>query len=228
MHILMRFLLNLRHVHETNGGRKSGIVLVIDEQTGVAPDEVRRLLQSWQDWLSVDAVLVRSTPLEPGDLRREGAVACRLVGAITDQDDFLASVQDECQALGAVCIQSAFPGLSDARELALSEEVSHHDFEIGGVDEWSGQPTRWAHHILQHLSRTNCERIFPQFLLPYIQRFQGPDKKPVETLDIGCGPSFRPTLGCPPGLVAYHRCRPLARYVSDDLGAARTVMACQP
>ena len=190
MHILMRFLFNLRlrHVHETNGGRKSGIVLVIDEQTGVAPGEVRRLLQSWQDWLSVDAVLVRSTPLEPGDLRREGAVACRLVGAITDQDDFLASVQDECQALGAICIHSGFPVLSDARELALSEEASHHDFEIGGVDEWSGQPTRWAHHILQHLSRTNCERIFPQFLLPYIQCFQGPDKKPVETLDIGCGP----------------------------------------
>ena len=32
------------------------------------------------------------------------------------------------------------------------------------------------------------ERLFPQFLLPYIQRFQGPDKNPVETLDIGCGP----------------------------------------
>ena len=188
MHILMRFLCNLRHVRKTNGGGKPSIALVIDERTGVAPDELRRLLQSWQDWLSVEAVLVRSTPPEPGTLRREMSVACRLIGAITDQDDFLASVQHECQALGAVCIHSAFPGLSDARELALWQEVSHHDFEIGGVDEWSEQPTRWAHHILQHLSRTNCERIFPQFLLPYIQRFQGPDKKPVGTLDIGCGP----------------------------------------
>ena len=107
---------------------------------------------------------------------------------MTEQADFLASVQRECQALGAVCIHSAFPVLSDTRELALSQEVSHHDFEIGGVDEWSGQSTRWAQHILQHLSRTNCERTFPQFLLPHIQRFQGPDKKPVETLDIGCGP----------------------------------------
>ena len=188
MRILMRFLFNLRRVRETNGGSKPGIALVIDERTGVAPDELRRLLQLWQDWLSVDAVLVRSTPLEPGALRREVSVACRLVGVVTDQDDFLASVQHECRALGAVCIHSAFPVLSDVRESALSQEVSHHDFEIGGVDEWSGQPTRGAPHILQHLSRTNCERIFPQFLLPYIQRFQGPNKKPVETLDIGCGP----------------------------------------
>ena len=188
MHILMRFLFNLRHVRETNGEGELSIALVIDERTGVAPDELCRLLQSWQDWLSIDVVLARSTPLEPGALRREVSVACRLVGAITDQDDFLTSVQHECQALGAVCIQSGLPVLSDARESALSQEVSHHDFEIGGIDEWSGQSTRWARHILQHLSRTNCERTFPRFLLPYIERFQGLDKKPVETLDIGCGP----------------------------------------
>ena len=186
---LMRFLFNLRHVRETNGGSKSeGIVLIIDEQTGIAPEEVCRLLQIWQDWLSVDAVLVRSAPLEPDDLRREVSVACRIIGVVTDQDDFLTSVQHVCQALGAVCIHSGLPVISDAREVALCQEATHHDFEIGGFDEWSGQPTRWAHHILQHLSRTNCERLFPQFLLPYIQRFQGPDKNPVETLDIGCGP----------------------------------------
>ena len=188
MRVLMRFLFNLRRARETNGGSKLDIALVIDERTGVAPDEVRRLLQVWRDWLSVEAVLVRSTPLEPGALQSELSVACRLVGAVTDQDDFLASVQHECRALGAVCIPSAFPVLSDAREVALCQEVAHHDFEIGGIDEWSEQPTRWAHHMLQHLSRTNCERLFPTFLLPYIQRFQGPDKKPVETLDIGCGP----------------------------------------
>ena len=188
MRVLMRFLFNLRHVRETNGGGKLGIALVVDERTGVAPEELCRLLQVWRDWLSVEAVLVRSTPLESGALRRDVSVACRLVGAVTDQDDFLASVQHECQALGAVCIHSAFPVLSDTREMALCQEVAHHDFEIGGVDEWSGQPTQCAHHILQYLSQTNCERLFPQFLLPYIQRFQGPDAKPVETLDIGCGP----------------------------------------
>ena len=188
MRILMRFLFNLRRARETNGGGKLGIALVVDERTGVAPEELRRLLQVWRDRLSVEAVLVRSTPLEPDALWREVPVACRLVGVVTDRDDFLASVQHECRALGAVCIHSAFPALSEARELALSEEVSHHDFEIGGIDEWSGQPTRGAHHILQHLSQTNCERLFPQFLLPYIQHFQGPGKKPVETLDIGCGP----------------------------------------
>ncbi len=188
MHTLVRFLFNLRRVRKTDGGDRPGIILVIDERSGVAPDEARRLLRVWQDWLSVEAVLVRSAPPEPAALRGEIPAACRLVGVITDRDDFLASVQHACQALEAVCIDSALPGLPDARESALCEEVSHHDFEIGGLDEWSGQPTRWAHHILQHLSRTNCERLFPHFLLPYIQRFQGADKQPVETLDIGCGP----------------------------------------
>ena len=119
MHILLRFLFNLRHVRETDGDGKPSIAVVIDEQTGVAPDELRRLLQGWQDWLSVDAVLVRSTSLEPDALRREVSVACRLVGVITDQDDFLASVQHECQALGAACIPSGLPVLSDSRESAL-------------------------------------------------------------------------------------------------------------
>ncbi len=188
MQPLMRFLFNLRHVGEPHDDGQRGIVLVIDERTGVAPDEVRRLLLVWQESLRVEAVLVRPTPLEPGELLNEMPAACRLVGVITDQKDFLASVQHECQARGAACIDSVPPGRSDVREAALYQEVSHHDFEMGGVDEWSGQPTRWAHQMLQHLSQTNCERLFPRFLLPYIQRFQGPDKRQVETLDIGCGP----------------------------------------
>ena len=188
MHVLMRFLFNLRHVRETNGGGRLGLTLVIDEQTGVDPDEARRLLLVWQDWLSVDAVLVRSTPLEPGTLIEEASRACRVVGVITDRADFTASVQRECQALGCAYTHSAYPPPSAVRESALCQEVAHHDFEIGGVNEWDGQPTRWTQYILQHLSRTHCERLFPQFLLPYIRRFQGQDEKPVNTLDIGCGP----------------------------------------
>lgn len=66
--------------------------------------------------------------------------------------------------------------------------MAHHDFEIGGVNEWGGKPTQHAPYILQYLGRTPCGRIFPQFLLPHIRQFQGRDKRPVETLDIGCGP----------------------------------------
>ena len=188
MHILMRFLFNLRQGRETNGGGRRGLTLVIDEQTGVAPDEARRLLLVWRDWLSVDAVLVRSAPLEPGTLTEEASGACRVVGVITDRADFTASVQRECQALGCAYTHSAYPPPSAIRESALCQEVAHHDFEIGGVNEWDGQPTRWTQYILQHLSRTHCERLFPQFLLPYVRRFQGQATKPVDTLDIGCGP----------------------------------------
>ena len=188
MHILMRFLFNLRHVRETNGGRRLGLNLVIDEQTGVAPAEARRLLLAWRDWLSVESVLVRSAPLESGTLTEQASDTGRVVGVITERTDFTVSVQRECHALGCAYTHSDYPPPSAVRELALCQEVAHHDFEIGGVNEWDGQPTRCAPHILQHLSRTHCDRLFPQFLLPYIQRLQGPDRQPVEALDIGCGP----------------------------------------
>ena len=81
MHILMRFVFNLRHVREANGGDRPCLALVIDERTGVAPDEVRRLLQAWRDWLSVDAVLVCSAPLEPDSSRGECLLPADLWGS---------------------------------------------------------------------------------------------------------------------------------------------------
>ena len=186
MNVLIRFLFNLRHVRKANG--ESVVAVVIDGQAGVERDELVRLLQVWRDRLMVDAVLVRSAPLEPGTLGREVSSACRVVGVVSERTAFIDSVQRECQAAGLVCTDSAYPHPASARELALSQEVTYHDFEIGGVNEWDESPTKYSRYILQHLSRTHCERIFPQFLLPYIRQFQERDKTPVETLDIGCGP----------------------------------------
>lgn len=77
------------------------------------------LLHVWRDRLRVDAVVVRSVPLESGALRREVSSACRAVGVVSEQTAFVDSVQRECRALGLVCIDSASPHPSSAWELAL-------------------------------------------------------------------------------------------------------------
>ena len=229
MNILMRFLFNLRHVRKANG--ESVVAVVLDGQAGVERDELVRLLQVWQDRLTVDAVLVRPAPLESGTLGREVSSTCRTVGVVSERTAFIDSVQRECQAAGLVCTDSAYPHPASARELALSQEVAHHDFEIGGVNEWDEQPTKYSRYILQHLSRTHCERIFPHFLLPYIRQFQEQDKTPVEALDIGCGPISVLRWGVLQGLLHVTAVDPLLdmyRIILERHGlAALPAISCQ-
>ena len=188
MNILMRTLFNLRSARPLSGGNSVGVACVIDEQTGVECDELRRLLHVWRDWLTLDAVLTRSTPLQLGALQGTVSPACRVVVVVSERAHFLEAVRCECASSGFACVDSEYPSPAAPRELALCQEVAHHDFEIGGLNEWDGRPTQNAQSLLQSLSRTHCERIFPQFLLPYIRQFHERDNKPVETLDIGCGP----------------------------------------
>ena len=188
MNILMRSLFNLHRVRESNveGVR---VAVVIDAQTGIVTDEYRRLLKVWKSWISIDTIWIESNLLQPGSLLRQVSTTCQAVVVVSDREDFLEAAWRECASSRLLCVDSRYPSPATPRELALFQEVAHHDFEIGGLNEWDGQPTQFSQYILQYLSRTHCEQLFPKYALPYIEAAQqSRGGRPLEALDIGCGP----------------------------------------
>lgn len=94
----------------------------------------------------------------------------------------------ECLAVTPVTqieVDSGFP--SDPLDRDFLEEIAHHDFEIGGKNEWDGAPTRYGHFILRLLSRTHCRHFFPP-IRPRLAEMRERLLRPIEALDIGCGP----------------------------------------
>ena len=76
---------------------------------------------------------------------------------------------------------------SDPLDRDFFQEIAHHDFEIGGKNEWDGAPTRYGPFILRLLSRTHCRSFFPD-VRPRLVELQRHLSRTVEALDIGCGP----------------------------------------
>ena len=188
MNILMRSLFNLR-VSRESSTEGVNVAVIIDAQTGIAEAEYRRLLTVWQSWISLDTIWVESDLLQPGALQRQVSATCQVVVVVSTREDFLKAVRRECSSRGLAYVDSAYPSPADPRELALFQEVAHHDFEIGGLNEWDGQPTQYSQYILQYLSQTNCEQLFPKCVLPYVETLrQNRSGRPLEALDIGCGP----------------------------------------
>jgi SAM-dependent methyltransferase len=72
-------------------------------------------------------------------------------------------------------------------DIDFLQEIAHHDFEIGGKNEWDGAPTRYGHFVLRLLSRTHCRNSFP-LVIPQLQEMRRTLGRSLEALDIGCGP----------------------------------------
>lgn len=187
MHIIMRSIFNLDSLRKIDKGR---VAVLIDEGVGVDAAEYIRLLRPWRSWLKIDGVIMLAK-LPAGALKSLVSEACQAVVVVSEREDLVSSVRQECELLGLACVDGSYPACPD-RNLAMQQEVAHHDFEIGGVNEWDGQPTQYARQVLQHLSQTHCERYFPKYALPDIKRLsQERGGRPLEAIDIGCGPISR-------------------------------------
>lgn len=202
----MRSIFNLRSLRKMGKGR---VAVLIEEGCGIDGAEYAHLLRPWRSWLTIDAVMTLSKPLELETLRSLALAACQAVVVVSEQEKFVDSVRQECNLLGLTCIDSAFP-VSSSRSLAMLHEVDHHNFEIGGFNEWDGQPTQCSQYILQHLSQTHCKRLFPSYALPDIKRLHHERKgSRIEALDIGCGPISRLRWGAIQGWISIAGIDPL-------------------
>jgi 2-polyprenyl-3-methyl-5-hydroxy-6-metoxy-1,4-benzoquinol methylase len=108
---------------------------------------------------------------------------------------------------GDVLLDGGFP--TNAMDLDLIQEISHHDFEIGGKNLWDGAPTCYAPFILRALSRIHCRDYFPNPVMPELRELRAALDRPIETLDIGCGPISWLRWGAIEGLVTVTGVDPL-------------------
>ncbi len=185
MHVLMRSIFNLRSLRD-NGRQR--VAVIIDKSTGVDAAEYVRIVRPWQRWLSIEAVVIVPDPLETASLDSWLPSGGQAVVVVSEHESLLRAVKQACERRGLTFIDSNYP-VGPSRTTALLQEVAHHDFEIGAVNEWDGQPTKYSWCVLQQLSYTHCEKVFPRYVLPYIEKFQqSRGGGPIETLEIGCGP----------------------------------------
>jgi len=185
MHVLMRSIFNLRSLRDK--GRQH-VAVIIDKSTGVDATEYVRIMRPWQRWLSIEAVVIVPNPLDTASLESWLPAGCQAVVIVSEHKSLVRAVKHACERYGLTFIDSNYPA-GPSRTTALLQEVAHHDFEIGGVNEWDGQPTKYSWCVLQQLSYTHCEKVFPRYVLPYIEKFQQRrGGGPIETLEIGCGP----------------------------------------
>ena len=141
------------------------LFVLIDGASATPLAEVLRCLQPWKTWVS----LAGAVEVDAMTLPAAAAVACRvcdLVMLVSHDDVLLDTAGEVCARSGATVVSSGLPP-EGSRELALFQEVLHHDIELGGHNEWSGGESQFGPAVLQTLSMVHCRRRYPA----YIDRF---------------------------------------------------------
>jgi SAM-dependent methyltransferase len=180
----MRTIFHLSRLRGTDFIR---IAMLIDDQTGVRADAVVRLLSPWRSWLEITNALATSTsPTELwfNDVAENEVVA---VAIISDRLEFVNSAEHEAHARGLRIVNGAYEA-STPRDTALLQEMAHHHFELGGVNEFDGAPVQYAIPVLQSLSAANCARYFPMYMLDKLRGDSARLGRRIEALDVGSGP----------------------------------------
>lgn len=179
--------------------------------------DVPRMLAPWKAWCTFLGVLnLEKLDRSGAELLHGADYVLVMEQSLADQRDAMAVLQP----LGIHLIPAALfdPGW----DADCVRELAHHDFELGGVNEWDGAPTKHAPIVLRRLSSAHCRREFPAFAFPDLR----PDRRP-EVLDLGCGPISLLRWGALNGLMRVSGLDPLlpmyrvilARHGADHLPA---------
>ena len=160
---------------------------LIASKTGIDSHELVRCLRPWAAWLTVDSIMTIDQTLPAGILEAFAARHVEVVVLMTTSPQLAAAVRAECVRLNMAFVDSSMPPM-DSRELALLQEVLHHDFELGGFNEWLDSDPQYSAPVLRSISMTHCRRAFPGYVVPHLEPlWQHSRGRPLATLDIGCG-----------------------------------------
>jgi SAM-dependent methyltransferase len=154
------------------------LALIVDESEK-SEIEIARLLSPWK-WVNV-AVCVKPSRLSlvsewlRTTSRSERAITC------FSSDPLVRRMVSDLAGSRCKLIHADVP-LYPSWENDAYRELCHHDYELGGVNEWDGAPTQHAVHMLRRLSRWHSRREFPFWAFP-----DGP-RLGLKAIDVGCGP----------------------------------------
>lgn len=197
MQILMRAAF---HLSVLRGGDTARAAIVVDSDTGIRVATVAALLYPWRSWLEISDVLVTDTAPGEGWLDIVVASGVQAISIVSERPEFAGPLENAVNQRGLRVLRSDYATDSE-RTTALFQEMSHHHFELGGLNEWDGSTVRYAPYVLQHLSAANCITHFPQYTIDDLRTRYAVLKRPIEALDIGCGPISRLRWGALQGLL---------------------------
>jgi SAM-dependent methyltransferase len=193
----------LRAAFQLAGLRDQGVskvAIVVDADADIRADTVTALLRPWRAWLDITSVLVTSTEPREDWLDAVTNGGTKAISVITERPDFGQSLQQAATQRGLSFMGSDFPTAPELT-VALFHEMSHHHFELGGLNEWNESPSIHAANLLQHLSIANCITHFPQYAIDDLQALYAKLERPLDALDVGCGPISRLRWGALRGLL---------------------------
>lgn len=174
MHPVTRTAFQLWNLLKTGGAAAQRLVIAPDPSLGLVESEVEHLFAGWQQ-----LPVAMEQPDRLGEVVRPGDVALLVTESRTDPDQRKRLLAAGCTAV----LDATYPEPSSFASDCL-REIAHHEFELGGLNEWDGKPTRHAAEMLRRLSATHCRRSFPEKILRRLGLLQ----PGLSVMDIGCGP----------------------------------------
>lgn len=182
MQVLLRAAFHIADLREGSGR----VAIAVDAETGLRADTIIALLRPWRSWLEIVDLLV--APTSPGDEWLETVVASdpAAISIVSEREEFTRPLAERAAARGLSVLLSDYI-TSSARARAFLHEMAHHLYEIGGLNEWDGEPTQYSQFVLRQISAANCITHFPNYMIEELRVRQAELARPLDALDIGCG-----------------------------------------
>jgi SAM-dependent methyltransferase len=205
MNPLLVSLFNLRR-HRTSHRR---VFVLLDGRTGVDTTEVLQYARPWQAWLTITGLLTVDRESVATALLTADAKNAEIMLCISTDGPLRAIVRAACRRTRQIYVDATQPP-QGGRELALLQEVLHHDFELGGFNEWTGGDPQYSAPVLRMLSATHSRQAFPGYAGPHLARlWEQNGGRPLQALDVGCGALSRLRWGALKGLLTITGADPL-------------------
>lgn len=186
-------LRNHRSAHRT-------VFVLVDDQLPIDTAEIFRISRPWHSWMTLSGVLTVNrhsiaTALLAPDARNAHILLC-----ISNDGAIQKIARAHCYGTPQIYVDTTLPP-QNSRELGLLQEVLHHDFELGGFNEWAGTDAQSSSSVLRLLSVAQSNRSFPGYAGPHLAELWGKNGgQPLQAIDVGCGALSRLRWGALRGL----------------------------
>jgi SAM-dependent methyltransferase len=202
---LLASLFNLRR-HRSSFRR---VLVLLDPETGVDTAEIFRVTRPWQSWMTITGVVTADRASVAAALLTTDARQADILLCLSNDGAIKTIVRAACLDGGRTFIDPTLAP-QDTREHALYQEVLHHDFELGGFNEWTGKDAQYSSAVLRMMSATHCRMAFPAYAAkPLAELWQQNGGRPLQALDVGCGAISRLRWGALSGLLTITGVDPL-------------------
>jgi len=194
--------------------------VLLDAEAGIGAAEYLRCLRPWSAAVTVIGAVEADASTVSALASSPALGNADIVVVVVSRDTGLTRVvRDACTVAGRVCVDASLAP-EGSRDLALFQEVLHHDIELGGHNDWTGGDSQFGAAVLRTLSAVHCRSRFPGYVERHLPALRQADQR-IRALDVGCGAVSRLRWGALNGLMtvtASIRCWTCTRSSANAMG----------